>query len=453
MAKFPERPFRLAVNLFMAGIRSVSKQQQFSNKWQVVQPLVCWLTAFLFCLLAACSKSPTGQPLSPPRLAGKSRITALPARPTFEESYPVAHAVAEADASQSLALEYADGGGVGKDGRVLPDAELTALLARYPSHTKKFMVPAGWHFTFVPPNDRQLADWHQHYRVAVAATGEITHDTYSVKHSGNSPDRQLNFTNALTVSQAVAQAVADGIPGQAFEVNFGYPTIYEGPGAFRGPLELDVADLARWDANGRGSDGSLRTILLRERRLKRDPTPQELDEVRSTWEAIARYWFKNLTGSLERPITPELLARARLTPVINQFTMRLYDRNSDGYIPLAEFLEVMLNAYYLSSFREITIKTQFWRADTDDDEKLTEQEAAGATLVIVSPKNQEAKSWPLHISQSDFQQADRNGDRLLDANEYVPLGARKSLQLLELRPDLLQDQVLSWIAAPLPWAH
>ncbi|MBI6546198.1 MAG: hypothetical protein HY692_05355 [Cyanobacteria bacterium NC_groundwater_1444_Ag_S-0.65um_54_12] len=135
-----------------------------------------------------------------------------------------------------------------------------------------------------------------------------------------------------------------------------------------------------------------------------------------------------------------------------QAFIRLFDKDGDQQAAIAEMIAAFTQEQALRMFREFIIRLPFWQADSDGNEVLTLAEARSVKAEWYGPRGDMVR-WPLGIDETDFRGADTNGDDHMDADEYVPLGLRKTLGVVEDNPELLVNRVINtWIRA-IPWAH
>ncbi len=382
--------------------------------------------------LAACSAPPGLVPSAASREGVlQARQVGLGARPGLDEAY----LAARAQVGPRPSLASIGGWGIGPDGRLM-DAE--ALRPLRPSGD----LSARWSFMFLLPGGRPNQGETRFLDVSVDAEGRM----HLQKQTMPLRAAPIPYDPARCVSlaRAIQLAAADGLRDRDLHLHVA-PT----DGLFTGGSDVPYQGALTYLLGEDSRYGRARRVLANEGTLVREPAEAEQAQILRLARPLVERWRKVLTGGEDRPATRDDLLRAGFQPAGVDGYIRQFDVDADGRISAKEFHARFEAPEWLRLWRVIAIEMQHHRADANADGRLTAAEAAAVQFRFISLKGEEQR-LPLAVSPAELAGADRDGDGALDLNEFVPLGLRKTLALLELNPAAIDSFVQIQTK---PWSH
>lgn len=391
-------------------------------------------------LLAGCG-SPVASLSGTARVAGSAQarqvVKTVKPKPTLEQAFEVAVGVARQLGGEAP-LITASGYGVGRDGRLLtpeeqrrlqPDADVADLGGE-------------WMFSF--RNERRTRGTRGELfmiDVQVTSTGQVTSQESSM--IAGMQAWTFRPSESIPLARAMQLALRDGLAGDVFRVH-----ISPADGHFMGALPAYTAPPSYLIGTG-ASYAESRQISARSGLLHQEPTAADLELVRRLMVPIVGRWHASLTGGEDRPVTGADLVRAGFDPDGTDQYIGMFDRDGDRRIARNEFLATFSTPQWLMAWREMAIKTEYYRADRNQDERLTPDEASRVAFTYTGLKGEKA-SYPLPFSATEFADADLDRNGTLDLNEFMPLGTLKTLRLIELEPKAGNS---FFFIQTKPWSH
>jgi hypothetical protein len=363
--------------------------------------------------------------------AGAVKAASVAARPSLEDAFAAAQRVAAQEGGKPSEVLFVHGSGVGPDGRLLAGEQ--AWMGG----------EAEWRFSF-KRSGGLFQKGTAELTVHVYASGRVE----SVKSVTPVAVRPWRFDPArgTTFAEAMRRAIADGLDSPVYTVAAGpQDSVMTGAQStpYAGPVTYMIAA-------GDGNVTRHRLVTARSGLVHRQPDAEGLEQTARMMRPVLEKWHLTLTRGEARPVTPEDVRAQSGRAELAELYMRLYDQDRDGRVTLDELIAAHTSPTMLNLWYEMLIERQFYRADKDQNERLTTAEAAKLTYEAVAYGGA-VRELPLAVTPEELRAADTDGDGALDLNEYGPLGTRATLRLLTV--DSNAAATFFYRTYTKPWSH